>query len=75
MQNKILDFKPKYSIICLIYKSIEWLDFVYNQVLKHTNLDEVEFFFVANDATDEVLNYLKNNYIPHYKFVTNEQQR
>jgi hypothetical protein len=75
MQNKILNFKPKYSIICLIYKSNEWLDFVYNQVIKHTDFKETEFFFIANNATDEVKDYLKNNYISHYIYDSNEEQK
>jgi hypothetical protein len=75
MQNNILNFKPKYSVICLIYKSVERLDFVYNQVIKHTPLNDTEFFFVANDATDEVLDYLENNYIPHYKFSSTKEQQ
>ena len=58
--------RPKYSIACLIYKSVEWLDFVYKQLLKYTDLNDVEFYFVANDATPHVIQYLKNNHIPHY---------
>jgi len=75
MQSKTLNFKPKYSIICLIYKSNEWLDFVYNQVIKYTNFTNTEFFFIANDASDDVKNYLKNNYIPHHIFETNKEQK
>lgn len=58
--------KPKYSIACLIYKSVEWLDFVYKQLLKYTDFKDVEFYFVANDASENVIKYLKNNHIPHY---------
>ncbi len=61
-------FRPKYSIACLIYKSVEWLQFAYEQVLKHTDLRDTEFFFVANDADPAVLEYLRDNYIPHYAF-------
>lgn len=75
MKNKIINFKPKYSVICLIYKSNEWLDFVYNQVIKHTDFQETEFFFIANNATNEVKDYLKNNYIPHYIYDSNEEQK
>ena len=68
-------FKPQFSIICLIYKSVGWLKFVYEQVLKYTDMSNKEFFFVANDATEEVLNYLHDNNIPHYEFNnTGEQQ-
>jgi len=58
--------RPKYSIACLIYKSVEWLDFVYKQLLKYTDLNDIEFYFVANDAAPHVIQYLKNNHIPHY---------
>lgn len=61
-------FRPKYSIACLVYKSVDWLKFAYEQVLKTTDLQDVEFYFVANDANQEVLDYLKDNYIPHYVF-------
>lgn len=66
--------KPKYSIICLIYKSNEWLDFVYEQVIKYTNFDDTEFFFIANNASDEVKQHLKDNYIPHYNYKSTKQQ-
>src|SRR5258708_1828072 len=68
-------FRPKYSIVCLIYKSVEWLDFVYKQVLKYTDMKDKEFFFIANDATPEVLAYLKNNYIPHYIWDNTEDNK
>jgi len=67
-------FKPQFSIICLIYKSIGWLKFVYEQVLKYTDMNRKEFFFVANDATDEVLAYLRENSIPHYEFNNSSEQ-
>jgi len=65
----------KVSIACLIYKSTRWLDFVYEQVKKHTNLEDNEFYFVANDACDAVLNHLKEQNIPHYIHNNNEEQR
>ena len=68
--------KPvKVSIACLIYKSVRWLKFVKEQVEKYTNLDENEFYFVANDACDAVLEYLKNNNIHHYIHTNTEEQR
>ena len=72
---KNIVFKPKVSIICLIYKDIGWLEFVYQQVLKFTNLSENEFFFVANGATQEVKDYLYNNYIPHYIYDHTDEQK
>lgn len=68
-------FRPKYSIVCLIYKSTQWLQFVYEQVLKYTNLGDTEFFFVANDATDDVRKYLKDNYIPHYIYENSDEHK
>lgn len=67
--------RPKYSIVCLIYKSVDWLKFVYEQVLKYTDLTDKEFFFVANDATEEVLEYLRDNYIPHYILNNTPEQQ
>jgi hypothetical protein len=49
------------SIFSLIYQSPEWADFVYNSIHKYTPMverGEAEFFFVANDATPEVLEHL-----------------
>jgi len=61
--------KPKYSIICLIYKDVNWLEFVYSQVVRYTDLSDCEFFFIANEASNSVKTYLKNNFIPHYLFT------
>lgn len=60
--------KPKYSIVCLIYKSVNWLKLVNEQVNKYTDLSDKEFFFIANDANENVLSYLKNNFIKHYEY-------
>ncbi len=68
-------YRPKYSIACLIYKSTDWLKFAYDQVLKNTDLSDKEFFFVANDADEDVLKYLKDNYIPHYILNNIAEQR
>jgi glycosyltransferase involved in cell wall biosynthesis len=68
-------FVPGVSIICLIYKSIKWLKFVYEQVLQYTDLSNKEFFFVANDASEAVLNYLQNHYIPHVVWNNTQEQR
>ena len=68
-------FKPRISIVCLIYKSTDWLKFVYEQVLKYTDLRDKEFYFVANDANEEVLSYLDQNYIPHFVWNNSPEQR
>lgn len=60
--------RPRYSIVCLIYKSVEWLKFVNEQVLKYTDLSDREFIFIANDPTPEVEKYLKNKHLPHYVY-------
>lgn len=53
---------PKVSIACLIYKSIPYLEFVWRGILKNTPMiksGEAEFYFVCNNATEEVKNYLE----------------
>jgi|694.fasta_scaffold10050_18 GT2 family glycosyltransferase len=65
----------KVSIACLIYKSTRWLRFVYDQVLKYTDMTDKEFYFVANDACPAVLNYLKEHNIPHYIHNNTPEQR
>jgi len=68
-------FTPGVSVICLIYKSTKWLKFIYEQVLRYIDLHDKEFFFVANDANEEVLQYLREHYIPHYVWNNSEEQR
>ena len=63
----------KTSIICLIYKSVKYLEFVYDQILKYTDLTDAEFYFVANDANEEVINYLKSSNIKHYIFTNSSE--
>lgn len=65
----------KISIISLIYKSKCYADFVFNSLLKHTPLirsGEAEFFFVANDPTDELLSHLDAK---NYPYVLNINQK
>ena len=57
------------SIISLIYQSIEYAEFLYDNIRRHTpelGTWDAEFFFVANDATPEVLAFLKEKKYPHY---------
>lgn len=62
----------KISVICLIYKSIGYANFVLNSFKKYTDLqDNVEFYFVANDPTDELLTHFDKNNIP-YKLFRNK---
>ena len=74
-QFREIVFKPRISIVCMIYKSVEWLEFVYQQVLKYTDLKDKEFFFIANDASEDVLKYLEENYIPHFVWNNSEEQK
>ena len=63
------------SYVCLIYKSTKWLEFLHNQFNKYTTLNEHdEFYFVANDAYPEVLNYLLDKNIPHYTHNNTQEQ-
>ena len=73
--NRPLVMRPKYTIICLIFKSTGWLEFVYKQLVKYTPLDNSEIIFIANDADQDVIDYLKNNYIPHFIFNNTESHR
>jgi hypothetical protein len=65
----------KISIISLIYQSTEYAEFLYNNLMKYTpelHNGEAEFYFVANDATEEVLNFLKERNYPH--FINNNKR-
>lgn len=57
------------SIVSLIYKSTVFADSVYNSVMEFTPLiqsGQAEFFFIANDATDKVLEHLKTKNYKHF---------
>ena len=71
----MLSKHPKISVIYLVYKSTKWLQFSHEQFFKYFNYDNFEFYFVANDATDEVLAYLSNNNIPHHVHTNTPEQR
>ncbi len=63
--------KPFVTLVCLIYSGIDWLEFAYGELLllqKEYEQGEVEILFCANDATHEVLDYLRYNNIPHIEF-------
>ena len=63
--------KPFVTLICLIYSGIDWLEFAYGELLllqKEFEDDKVEILFCANDASQEVLDFLKYNNIPHIQF-------
>ena len=59
---------PIVTLISLIYAGVDWLEFQYGELLKLQNElgpGEVEILFVANDASNEVLDFLKQNLIPY----------
>jgi len=61
----------KISIFTLIYRSTQFADFVYESLNKYTPMiarGEAEFFFVANDASPEVLKHLADKKYPFYEF-------
>lgn len=63
------------SIAALIYKSTVYADFVYEQVHKYTpsiKTGKTNFFFVANDASEEVINHLKSKNYPF--FIQNNEK-
>jgi len=62
------------SIICLIYKSTAFAQAVYDSVMKYTPMisnGSAELLFVANDATPQVIEFLKNN---KYKYIINNNK-
>jgi hypothetical protein len=70
LQDDFEKQKPmaKVTLVSLIYKDIDWLEFQYSQLLKlQTDLPigQAEILFIANDATPDVLAFLKENLIPH----------
>lgn len=57
------------SIVCLIYKSVDLTEALYESVLRNTPLlasRQAEFLFIANDPTDDVVEYLVSKKVPHY---------
>jgi hypothetical protein len=75
VQDEFEESKPqaKVTLASLIYKDLEWLEFQYSQLLKlQTDLPmgQAEILFIANDATPEVLAFLKENLIPHRAIST-----
>lgn len=72
----------KVSVICMIYKSVQFAEWVYQSIHKHTPMierGEAEFFFVANDPTKELVDYLREKKYPfvvalHDKLSSDELQ-
>jgi hypothetical protein len=59
---------PLVTLISLIYAGVDWLEFQYGELLKLKNElgpGEVEILFVANNASQEIINFLRDNLIPY----------
>jgi len=60
--------KPTVTLISLIYAGVDWLEFQYSELLQLKNEfgpGEVEILFIANDASESVINFLNSNLIPY----------
>lgn len=55
----------KINVVGMIYKSINYLDFMIYNINKYCLDDNIDYNIIANNATDKVLSYLKNNNIKH----------
>lgn len=71
--DRLSNHRPQVTVVTLIYKSCEWLEFIYGEMLRmRDSLGQgvVELLVVANDADPEVLDFLKENFIPHIALST-----
>ena len=62
---------PLVTLVCLIYAGIDWLEFAYGELLRlQSELESgrIEILFCANDPTDEIVDFLTQNNIPHVIF-------
>lgn len=67
--------KPLVTLICLVYQGIEWLELIYGEMLKlqsELEFGMVEILICANDATSDVIDFLKNNRIPHFLYENDD---
>lgn len=62
---------PKVTVVCSVYKSTGYINFVWNSFKKYTA--STDFLFVANDATQKVKDYLKNKNLPHLIFENKDK--
>ena len=71
-----LDWFPistfRVSVVCLVYKSIDYIKLVWGSFNKHTK--NADFLFIANDASPEVKKYLKENNLPHLIFENKDKK-
>ncbi|MDP3880945.1 MAG: glycosyltransferase [bacterium] len=61
----------KVVVVGMIYQSTGYAQFVYDSFKKYQ--EDEEFIFVANDATDKVKDYLRENDIPHLIFENEDK--
>lgn len=61
------------SVICLIYKSIDYAKLVFTSFTKYTH-PNVTFEFIANDPTPDLLAYLKSSKM-NYKLYCNKNPK
>lgn len=57
------------TIVCLIYKSKRLAEALYDSIVEYTPMlasGQAEFFFIANDPTEEAMEYLESKNIPHF---------
>ena len=63
--------RSRVTVVCLIYRSTAYTDFVWQSFQKYTK--DANFLFVANDATDKVKQYLKDSKLPHIVFENEDK--
>ena len=66
--NAVKEVNPKITLVCLIYAGVDWLEFQYGELLalaKEFSPGQIEILFVTNDATEQVIRFLDENFIPH----------
>jgi|TARA_B100000315_G_scaffold259901_1_gene317963 hypothetical protein len=55
------------TVVCLIFRSIEYLKFVMKSFNRHTNF--AELLFIANDPSDEILEHMEKRKITHLRHI------
>jgi glycosyltransferase involved in cell wall biosynthesis len=63
--------KPQVTLISLIYAGVDWLEFAYGELLTlQQELQDgiADILFCANDPSDEIVEFLQSNSIPHIIF-------
>jgi hypothetical protein len=66
--GKLSGMEPAVTIICLVYQSTEYAKCFYESLHRHTpelQSGEACLLLVANDATEEMLNFLRDNNYPY----------